>query len=706
MKYQNYFQKNISFCLVFRADFCNFTALFGSVQIEEKLKNMEYITDPYLEPFLPIIEQRNLYVKQKKAMLQGDASCLSDVCNSHLYYGLHLVENQWVFREWLPNATQVFFLCDQNDWRIHPQYELYKIDSETWEIRFEKNELKHGDLYKLLVVWENGSAERLPSHIQRVVQDEYTKIFTAQVWQPEPYQWKNSVPEKIENPLIYEAHIGMSSEQKKVASFTEFRVFVLPRIAQLGYNVIQLMAIQEHPYYGSFGYQVSNFFAVSSRYGTPEELKQLIDEAHGLGIRVILDIVHSHSVSNEAEGLGLLDGTEYQYFHAGERGHHALWGSRCFDYGKPQVLTFLLSNCKYWLEEFRFDGFRFDGVTSMLYLDHGNGVDFAGYEPYFNGNQDVDAITYLTLANLLIHELRPDAITIAEEVSGMPLLAQSFENKGIGFDFRMQMGVPDYWIKLLKEKPDDLWHIGDLYYELTNKRSEEKTISYAESHDQALVGDKTIFFRMTDKEIYTSMSIFDKSLVIERAIALHKMIRLITLATAGNGYLTFMGNEWGHPEWIDFPREGNDWSYNHARRQWSLLDDKNLRFRFLNEFDKAMVHLFAGKNQQKSKTSSFETNILKFPPEVLVQDVEKQILIFKRSDYLFVFNFSPNRSYSDYVFEVEAGKYLVTLNTDAPEYDGLNRVDTSIEHFTQYLYGKNLLSLYIPSRSGVVYRRE
>lgn len=653
---------------------------------------MQHITDPYLLPFAPIIEQRHRYAQEKLAMMKANASSLADNCNSYLYYGLHFIDNQWIFREWLPNATHVFFLCDENNWQADPRFALQRIENDNWEIHFTEKQLKHGDLYKLLVVWEGGKGERLPSHVRRVVQDNYTKIFSAQVWKPTPYQWKNPTPKAVKNPLIYEAHIGMSSELKRVTSFTEFRLFILPRIADLGYNVIQLMAIQEHPYYGSFGYQVSNFFAVSSRYGTPEELKQLIDEAHGLGIRVILDVVHSHSVSNEAEGLGKLDGTDYQYFHTGERGYHSLWGSRCFDYGKPQVLHFLLSNCKYWLDEFHFDGFRFDGVTSMLYYDHGNGVNFSGYEPYFNGNQDIDAITYLTLANILIHELRPDAITIAEEVSGMPFLAQSFEKQGIGFDFRMQMGVPDYWIKLIKEKNDHQWHVGDIYYELTNKRNEEKTISYAESHDQALVGDKTIFFRLTDKEIYTAMSIFDQSIIIERAMALHKMIRLLTLATAGNGYLTFMGNEWGHPEWIDFPREGNNWSYDHARRLWSLLDDKNLRFRFLNEFDKAMIHLF------------LENNTLSVPSQVMVQDIEKQILIFKRNGLLFVFNFSPDRSFSDYRFEVDAGKYTLVLSTEAIDFDGLDRVDASVEHFSQYLHHKNLLSLYIPSRSAMVFR--
>ena len=623
--------------------------------------------------------------------MQGDASRLADACNSHLYYGLHRNNTEWVLREWAPNATAIFLLCDSNDWQKNNHYSFTKLNDQDWELRLPANILHHEMLYKLLVEWEGGSGERIPSHTTRAVQDDYTKVFSAQVWCPDhPYHWQHPRPKAAPHPLIYEAHIGMSTEHQRVSTFIEFRLYVLPRIAALGYNTIQLMAIQEHPYYGSFGYQVANFFAVSSRFGTPEELKELIDTAHGLGIRVLLDIVHSHAVSNEAEGLSLFDGTDYLYFHRGERGKHPAWDSRCFDYGKPQVLNFLLSNCKYWLEEFRFDGFRFDGVTSMIYYDHGLGKAFTNYSFYYDGNEDEDALVYLALANQLIHELYPEALTIAEEMSGLPGLASPISEQGMGFDYKLSMGIPDYWIKLLKEVPDEQWHVGDIYYELTNKRAEERTISYAESHDQALVGDKTIFFRLTDKEIYTGMSVFDHSLIIDRAMALHKMIRLITLATAGGGYLAFMGNEWGHPEWIDFPRQGNNWSYAHARRLWSLVDNTDLKFKYLNAFDSAMIHF------------ATESNILDYEPRVLVRDIERQLLIFERRGYLFVFSFNPTTSYTDYQFDVPAGKYITILNTDNPAFGGDNRIDESVEHFTQYTGKENLLSLYIPARIGFV----
>ena len=651
--------------------------------------------DKLLKPFAGIIEKRHQQVLAMEREFTYRTTRLSDSCNSYLYYGLHRTNEGWVFREWAPNATAIYLLGEFNDWRKHPDYALTKVGDGNWEIKLPLGALAHEMLYRLLVEWNGGSGERLPSHVRRVIQDEYTKIYSAQVWDPlNPYQMRHERPKRTDYPLIYEAHIGMSTEHRRVSTFTEFRLFVLPRIVDLGYNTIQLMAVQEHRYYGSFGYQVANFFAVSSRFGTPDELKALIDAAHSMGIRVIMDIVHSHAVNNEEEGLSRFDGSYDQYFYPGERGYHPLWGSRCFDYGKHEVLNFLLSNCKYWLEEFRFDGYRFDGITSMLYWDHGINKDFTEYSLYYDGNQDESAITYLALANRVIHQVDPEAITIAEDMSGMPGVASPLEYGGMGFDYRMNMGTPDYWIKLLKEKRDEEWHVGDLFYELTNKREEEHTISYAESHDQALVGDKTIFFRLVDKAIYSSMGVFDKNVIIDRGMSLHKMIRLVTIGTAADGYLNFMGNEWGHPEWIDFPREGNGWSYDHARRLWSLVDDENLRFRFLNMFDKAMIQMVN------------DTGVFHWRPEPLVRDNERQVLIFTRGDYLFVFNFNPEKSFPDYVFDAPSGKYTMVLNTDNKNFDGVGRIDEEVEHFTRYVSpGRGQLSLYVPARTGFVLKR-
>ena len=666
--------------------------------------------DSYLEPYAAAIQARYDYAVRKEQELTSGLP-LEDWADGYLYFGLHPTATGWVLREWAPNATAIYVKGDMNGWEKREDYRLWPIGNGVWEGTFTEEQFSHGQLYKLLVEWQGGWGERIPSYATRVVQDDYTKIFSAQVWRPTPVfpDGRPTVDRRSKHtfkglkkgtPLfIYECHIGMAGEQERVATYEEFRTAVLPRVAELGYNCLQIMAVQEHPYYGSFGYHVSNFFAASSRFGTPEELKALIQDAHARGMMVIMDIVHSHAVKNEREGLGNFDGTPYQYFHEGARREHPAWDSLCFNYEKPEVLHFLLSNCKFWLEEYDFDGFRFDGVTSMMYLSHGLGEDFNGYDSYYNGNEDGDAIMYLTLANKLIHAVKPWAVTIAEDMSGMPGLARSQKDGGIGFDYRLAMGIPDFWIKYIKEVKDEDWKAGHIFYEMTNRRQDEKTISYADSHDQALVGDKTIIFRLVDADMYWHFEHGHSTYMVDRGIALHKMIRLATASAMQGGYLNFMGNEFGHPEWIDFPREGNGWSYKYARRQWSLVDHDRYFFADLNRFDRAMVHLL--KQNISGKPDFIDK---------LWDNEGDQIVAYRRGDLVFVFNWSGTRSYNDYGILAPEGKYQVVLNTDAPEFAGFGLSDDSVEHFTQpdKLYqkdGKGWLKLYLPARSAVVLKR-
>ncbi|OFY27143.1 MAG: 1,4-alpha-glucan branching protein [Bacteroidetes bacterium RIFOXYA12_FULL_35_11] len=659
------------------------------------METLELIkNDTYLEPFAETIIRRHQLFSDKELELKGRFDFLHDAMNGYLYYGLHKYADKWVFREWAPHATYIYFLAAFNNWKPDSAFLLQRKENGNWEIELPLNLLKHYDEYKLLVCWEDGSGERIPAWARRVVQDERTLIFNAQVWNPKKeYKWKNKKIKLPQYPFVYEAHVGMSSEEGKVSSYEEFRVNVLPRIHTAGYNVIQLMAVQEHPYYGSFGYHVSNYFAASFRQGTPEELKHLIDDAHGLGIAVIMDIVHSHSVKNIVEGLSQFDGTSYLYFHEGGRGDHPAWDSRCFNYGKNEVLHFLLSNCKFWLDEYNFDGYRFDGVTSMLYNDHGLGSDFHSYEQYFNLNQDEDAIVYLMLANKLIHDYKPDAISIAEEMSGMPGLASPLDDGGYGFDYRLALGTPDYWIKLIKEVRDEDWHVGDMFYRLSDKRNEEKVISYAECHDQAIVGDQTIIFRLIGANMYYDMHRQHQNLYVDRGVALHKMIRLVTAGTAGNGYLNFMGNEFGHPEWIDFPREGNNWSFHYARRQWSLSDNPDLHYMGLGFFDRDMITLL-----KKEK-------IFTFYSEPLVRNNEDQVLVFKRGKLYFIFNFNPVTSFTDYGIEIPKGNYSILLNSDSAMYNGHNRINETMVYETINSNKKNYLRLYLPSHCCLVVKK-
>ena len=661
-----------------------------------------YLSDPWLKPFTEVIDRRIAKCLSKEKNLVGNGT-LCDFAMGHYYFGLHRNNDSWVFREWAPNANKIFVIGVFTGWKEKQEYMMNKINpAGDWEIILSPEALKHGDLYKLSVHWEGGNGERIPSYANRVIQDEETKIFNAQVWQPdEMYIWNSQISNApLHAPVIYEAHIGMATSEEKIGTYREFTEKVIPVIIKSGYNTIQLMAIQEHPFYGSFGYHVSSFFAASSRFGTPEDLKELIDKAHLEGLKVIIDLVHSHSVKNVNEGLGLFDGSLGQYFHANERRNHRAWDSLCFDYGKDNVIHFLLSNCRYWLEEYKFDGFRFDGITSMIYYDHGLEKNFTSYNEYFDGNQDEDALVYLFLANKMIHKFNPDALTIAEEMSGMPGLASDTEKMGYGFDYRLSMGVPDFWIKLVKETFDENWDMGKLFHELTQHRPEEKIISYCESHDQALVGDKTLIFRMIDAEMYSGMNKSYHSVVVDRGIALHKMIRLITFSTSGGGYLNFMGNEFGHPEWIDFPREGNNWSFKYARRQWQLAENKDLKYYNLAKFDRKMVNL---NNDYKILDDLFVNRIY--------ENNADKVVVYIRGELLFVFNFHPTVSYTDYGIPV-MGRFRIVLDTDDPAFGGFNRIDNKRIYLSIKKAERNIINaplylyLYLPSRTALVFKKE
>ena len=660
-----------------------------------------FTEDPWLAPFLPVVERRAANARALERKLAG-AGTLADFASAHEWYGLHRVRGGWVFREHAPNASRMWLVGDFSGWARAERFEARRIAGSDgdWELRLRAGDLAHGQFYHLEMEWPGGGGVRLPAYARRVVQNPETKLFAAQVWAPaRPYRWKHDgwrVPPR--DPIIYEAHVGMAQEEPKVGTWREFREKVLPRVAKAGYNTLQLMAVAEHPYYGSFGYQVSNFFAASSRFGEPEELKALVDAAHGLGIAVIMDLVHSHAVANEVEGLARFDGTAHCYLHDGPRGRHPVWDSVLFDYGRLATQHFLLSNCRFWLDEYRFDGFRFDGVTSMLYSHHGLGFDFTEYRQYFDDTVDEDAWTYLALANRVIHAVRPDAVTIAEDVSGMPGLAAPARDGGAGFDYRMAMGVTEAWGRLLREVPDERWDLGWLWHELTSRRADERTVSYFECHDQALVGGKTMFFEMTGPAIYDAMHRGSGSLVVQRAVAVHKMARLATLASAGGGYLCFMGNEFGHPEWIDFPREGNGWSFDKARRRWSLRDDPDLQFSCLADWDEAMVRLFAA-----------EPGVLDAPAKLLACDDAAKVLAFARGRFLLLFNFHWRDSHADWPLVVPPGDYRLRLDTDRPAFGGQGRIAQGqvFRPAWEIRDGQALpvLRVYLPSRTAMVLER-
>jgi 1,4-alpha-glucan branching enzyme len=659
--------------------------------------------DGWLEPYASDIQGRIDRYKDKLAAIKKKSKSLYNFADGYHYFGFNYDAKQkgWWYREWAPKAKGLFLIGDFNNWdrTTHP---LKKNAEGYWEIFLpdieKKSQLANGTKVKVHVVSPKGGIDRIPAYINYAVQPDGGVDFTGEIYKPvSSFKWEDSKfssEASYTEPYIYECHVGMAQENEGLGTYREFADVILPRIKNQGYNTIQVMAIQEHPYYGSFGYHVSSFFAPSSRFGNPDDLRYMVNKAHEIGIAVVMDIVHSHAVKNISEGLNEFDGSDDQYFHAGGKGYHTGWDSKLFNYGKDEVLQFLLSNVRYWLEEFHFDGFRYDGVTSMLYFHHGE-ISFDHFDKYFKEGVDWDVLIYLQLAATLAKEINPNSIMIAEDMSGMPGMCRPVAEGGLGFDFRLGMGIPDFWIKYLKHKTDNDWNVHDMWGVMTNRRHNERTIAYAESHDQALVGDKTLAFWLMDKEMYFSMHTSQDSLIVDRGIALHKMMRLFTMSLGGEAYLNFIGNEFGHPEWIDFPREGNNWSYKYARRQWSLVDDKDLKYKFLNDFDREMITL------AKSAKLLQATNV-----DQLNMDTTNNVVIFERAGLVFLFNFHPQNAIPDYRFRVgEPGKYKIVLNSDHPKFGGFNRVDDVMSYPVVTLFGEHFLSIYLPNRTCLVLKK-
>ncbi|KAJ3111534.1 alpha-1,4-glucan branching enzyme [Phlyctochytrium bullatum] len=657
--------------------------------------------DPYLKPYQGAIEYR-LFHEWMDRIVKGEGS-IDNFSKGYNVYGFSFTPEAIVYREWAPGAQTACLIGEFNNWNreSHP---MKRNDFGVWEITLPNNPdgsrpIPHDTKVKISMTVPGGERiERIPAYIRRATQNlAVSPVYEGVFWNPpEKYVFRNPQPPKPTRLRIYEAHVGISSPEGRVSTYPEFTANVLPRIKSLGYNAIQLMAVMEHPYYASFGYQVTNFFAPTSRCGTPEQLMELIDTAHGMGITVLLDVVHSHASKNVLDGLNMFDGTDHHYFHEGGKGRHDLWDSRLFNYSHYEVLRFLISNLRYWLTEFKFDGFRFDGVTSMLYVHHGIGTGFSGhYDEYFNDRVDIEAVVYLMLANHMMHELHPHIITVAEDVSGMPTLCRPIADGGIGFDYRLAMAIPDMWIKILKEKSDDEWDMGNITHTLINRRWKEPAIAYAESHDQALVGDKTLAFWLMDKEMYEFMSVLSPMTpIIERGLALHKMIRLITYGLGGEGYLNFIGNEFGHPEWLDFPRAGNNSSFHYARRQFNLVDDELLRYKFLYAFDAAMHRL---EEENPWLTSG---------QYVSLKHEDDKVVAFERGGMVWVFNFHPTKSFTDYrIGTAWPGVHKIVLDTDDTKFGGQGRLDhtTQFHSFNEpWCDRPRFIQVYIPSRTAIV----
>jgi len=512
----------------------------------------------------------------------------------------------------------------------------------------------------------------------------------ARLWLPQtPYRFKHPRPARAPFPRIYEAHVGMAQPAQQhhgdsMGSYEAFSRDILPRIKASGYTAVQLMGILEHPLYRSFGYQVSSYFAPSSRYGTPDGFRALVDAAHGLGLAVLLDVPHGHASANTEQGLAQYDGSRYFF-----TGQHNQWGTPSFDFSQEMTRRFLLSNCRYWLEEFLVDGFRFDAVGNMLYRDFGEDDDFSHvgrcfYDQHSQPRANVDGELYLNLANALVHETCGDAVTVAEEFSGMPGLTCTPAQGGLGFDYRFAMGIPDYWAKCIAEPRD----MGSLWYEMTNHRPYDRTISYVECHDQHINGSDAMIWRLLGNEMYNRMGLRDESWNISRGLAYYRLMRLMTLSTADAGYLNFMGCEFGHPEWLDAEA--------YAHRQWALADDPTLKYHALGDWDKELMELV-----QRHLPDFAQPPLFRFIHE------DKRLLAFERGQLLFAVNFHELNAQQDLRFAVTPGKYIELVSSDELRFAGHGNLvvkSPATAHFTSPLPDRNEgdIALYLPPLVGLI----
>ncbi|KAG8075748.1 hypothetical protein GUJ93_ZPchr0006g43795 [Zizania palustris] len=555
--------------------------------------------------------------------------------------------------------------------------------------------ISHKDKYRLYFNTPDGALERIPAWATYVLPDVRGKQSYAVHWEPPPeeiYKWRFERPKVKGSLRIYECHVGISGSEQKISSFQEFTSNVLPHIKDAGYNAIQLIGIVEHKDYSSVGYKVTNYFAVSSRFGTPEDFKKLVDEAHGLEMVVLLDIVHSYASADELVGLSLFDGSNDCYFHTGKRGHHKYWGTRMFKYDDVDVLHFLFSNLNWWVTEYHIDGFQFHSLSSMLYTHNGFSTFTGAMEEYCNQYVDKDALIYLILANEMLHELHPDIITIAEDATFYPGLCEPTTQGGLGFDYWVNLSIPEMWLWHLENVPGQEWSMNKIMKVLISKNC--NMLSYVENHNQSISGRKSFAEIILHKEKCSNNSVSDDG--IFRACSLLKIIKLLTFSTSGGAYLNFIGNEFAHPKRIEFPMSGNDYSFGLANRQWELLE-KGVHKHIFN-FDKDLMSL-DGK----------ERLILRGSPNIHHCDDTSMFISFTRGPFLFVFNFNPDATSGLYSVGVdEAGEYQLILNTDETKYGGRGELKSNqyMKRTSDNRVGgcRNSLELALPSRSAHVYK--
>ena len=582
------------------------------------------------------------------------------------------------FRTWAPNAQAIHLVGDFNNWQEGKTPMIRISDSGIWEVVVTGVSVEQR--YKFSIVASNG--ERILKADPFAFHSETDEKTASIICDLGTYKWGDQTWQKAKEDLfdkpvnIYELHLGswQRGENGEILTYAQIAMRLIPYIKEMHYTHIELMPVMEHPYGGSWGYQVCGFYAPTSRYGTPHDLMRFIDLCHQSGIGVILDWVPAH-FPKDAHGLYEFDGTPLYECQGDDRKEHPEWGTRCFDYGRTEVQSFLVSNAVFWLDIYHADGLRVDAVSSMLYLDYGRkpGQWFPNTQ---GNNKNLDAVSFLQKLNLAVFKYHPYTMMIAEESTAWPMVTKPPQDGGLGFNFKWNMG----WMNdMLEYITIDPLFRKDVHNKLTFSfyYAFSENFILPISHDEVVHGKKSLLDKMPGN--------YEMKFAGLRAFLGYMM-------THPGKKLTFMGTEFG---------QFKEWAYDDSL-DWHLLEYE--QHKKMHNYVKALNKFYLDTPALWEIDYSWDGFSW-----ISDSDSMQNIIVFTRTNedgerIISLINFAPVKR-DDYRIGVpEAGIYEEAFNSDAVEFGGEGNTNNNLQTEEIDMHGfKQSLNLTVPPMSAICF---